>query len=289
MGVLGSLLVTPRVAAEEHAVRTEPELRHFNLYDYAGTAAIAAAYYTVELTQHNARSPVWKGPVLFDRAARNWLLADSHRARDAAVRGADVLWYASTAYPVLDALVTPNVRGRELAVSWNMTMMNFQSFMLTSLLIRMPHKWLGRTRPDSIGCATDDQYSVHCGHEGMFASFPGGHVAVSMTGAGLSCAHHLHGKLYESAVADGVACGAALTAATGVGWLRMRSDSHWLSDQLIGTALGLFSGYGVPTLLYYHPFWRHEPTGASRVSRARVSVLPWLDTQTWGAALLVVD
>lgn len=275
----------PAPAASGYA----PKFRRFGLYDYLGTAGLAGAYYLVEFTQHNAQSAVWSGPFGLDRPVRNWLVADSKHARDIAVDWADRFWYFSAVYPVADALVTPAIRTRGVEVSWNMTLMNFQSFMLVSLLIRMPHKWLGRTRPDSIGCASDPNYSVHCGHEGMFASFPGGHVAVSMTGAGLSCAHHLHGELYGSPLADGIACGTALAAAGVVGWLRMRSDSHWLSDQLVGTGLGLFSGYLAPTLLYYHPFWRKPAPTTGRASGVRIAALPWIDTQTLGAALTIID
>jgi membrane-associated phospholipid phosphatase len=266
-----------------------PDFRRFGLYDYLVTAGVTGGFFLVEFTQEDPRSPAWTRPLPLDRPVRDALVADSLRAREAAVTGADWLWYSSVAYPVLDAAITPAVRTGGVEVSWNMTAMNIQSFMLTSLLIRMPHKWIGRTRPDSIGCATSPDYSRHCGNKTLYASFPGGHVSVSMTGAGLSCAHHLHGKLYGSPLADGMACGSALTAATLVFWLRMRSDSHWLSDQLMGTAVGLFSGYAVPSLLYYHPFWRKRPQHTSRTSGAHVTALPWLDAHTLGAAVIMVD
>lgn len=284
LGACGVLLGSGQAAAEY-----TPKFRRFGLYDYLGTASIAGAYAVVELTQDNARSATWKRPVLLDRAARSWFAADSKRARDDAVTAADWLWYASVGYPVLDAAITPAIRSGGFESSWNMSLMNFQSFALVSLLIRMPHKWLGRTRPDSIGCAKDPNYSSHCGNETLYASFPGGHVSVSMTGAGLTCAHHIHGELYGSPLADGVACAAALTAATTVGWLRMRSDSHWLSDQVIGAGVGLFSGYVVPTLLYYHPFWRKKPPVKVEPSTPRVAALPWIDEHTLGAALLLID
>ncbi len=259
------------------------------MYDYVGTAAVTGAYFTVELTQHNVRSATLTRPILLDRPARNWLVARTKHGREQAVMWADWLWYTSVAYPVVDAPVTSAIRTGGIGVSWNMTMMNIQSFALASLLIRMPHKWLGRTRPDSIGCAKDPTYSSHCGNDGMFASFPGGHVAVSMTGAALTCAHHVEGGLYGSPLADGTACSAALAVAATVGWLRMRSDSHWLSDQVVGTGIGLFSGFFVPTMLYYRPFWRRPSEVTAKAPSVSVAALPWIDEHTLGATFLLVN
>lgn len=288
--------VSTRTAAADDAnpYPYQPTFRRFGLWDYVGTAAVSGAYYAVELTQKGPRGADWTGTLPLDRQFHEWLAADTRSGRDAADKWSDHFWYASVAYPILDALVTPTIRSRGVEVSAHMTLMNFQSFMFTSLLIRMPHKWIGRLRPDASGCESDPNYTNHCGNDGLYVSFPGGHVAVSMTGAGLSCAHHVHAQLYGSDWADGAACGAALGAASLVGYFRMRADKHWLSDQLTGTAIGLFSGYLVPTLLYYHPFWRswgnppRVSTAASSTS-TRWSVMPLLSPETLGAAFIVVD
>lgn len=283
------------VADDDSPYPYQPTFRRFGLWDYVGTAAISGGYYAVELTQRGPRGADWTGPLPLDRPLRDWIAADTKTGREQADHWSDVFWYSSVAYPVLDALVAPTIRSRGVEISAQMTLMNFQSFMLVSLLIRMPHKWIGRLRPDAIGCASDPTYTDHCGNDGLYVSFPGGHVAVSMTGAGLSCAHHMHAGLYGSTWADGAACGAALGAASLVGYFRMRADKHWLSDQLAGSLLGLFSGYLVPTLLYYHPFWQphSQPraAGASGASGfgARWSLAPWLSQDTLGGAFVLVD
>jgi membrane-associated phospholipid phosphatase len=282
---------SPAVAADEPD--SLGAFRRFGVWDYVATGLISGSYYAVELTQDGPRGADWTGPLPLDRPVRDLLAAETRGERDAASSISDQFWYASVAYPVLDAAITPALRTRAPFVSWHMTMMNFQAFMTVSLLIRMPHKWLGRRRPDAIGCAGDPQYTRHCGNEGMFVSFPGGHVAVSMTGAGLSCAHHLHGRLYGSSLADALACATALAAATTVGYFRMRADAHWLSDQLVGIGAGLFAGYAIPTLLYYHPFWYRAPERAvaSRPSapQRRWTVLPMLEPTTLGASFVVLD
>jgi membrane-associated phospholipid phosphatase len=284
---------TSRALAADEAEELGP-FRRFGVWDYVATGVVSGGYYLVELTQDGPRGADWTGPLPLDRPVRDAFAANTRRARDAASSISDGFWYASVAYPVLDAAITPALRTRAPFVSWHMTMMNFQAFMTVSLLIRMPHKWIGRQRPDAIGCADDASYTRHCGNEGMFVSFPGGHVAVSMTGAGLSCAHHVHGKLYGSALADGLACGTALGAATTVGYFRMRADAHWLSDQLVGIGAGLFAGYLVPTLLYYHPFWSAAPKrmlarAPSARQRQRWTVLPLLAPTTLGASLVLAD
>ncbi len=42
--------------------------------------------------------------------------------------------------------------------------------------------------------------------------------------------------------------GAALAA--GAGWLRMAGDAHWLTDVLVGAAVGTAVGVAVPRLLH---------------------------------------
>jgi membrane-associated phospholipid phosphatase len=279
--------LSPERAENEY----RPRLRPFNGYDYAGTALVSGSYYLVELTQDGPRGADWTKPLPLDRPLRDALAANSAAGRDSAHTASDVLWYASVAYPVLDGAITPWVRSGGPYFSWQMTMMNLQAFMTISLLVRMPHKWIGRTRPDALGCAKDPKYSRHCGSAGLFVSFPGGHVGVSMTGAGLSCAHHLHGELYGSKLADGAACSGALTAAALVGYFRMRADAHWFSDQLTGVALGAVSGYVLPTVLYYHPFWRAASGGARRAAseNSRWTLRPLVGDGALGATFIWLD
>jgi len=285
--------VCSRVEAQSEGVVYRPEWRKFGAVDYVVTGAMAAAAVTLELTKGGPTEATWTEPIPYiDRPAREVLVGPSREARVRATKISDALWYASMAYPVFDVLLTPPLRNSSYVPVWQMTMMNVQAYAAAALLVRPPQKFIGRTRPTVVGCKEDPEYSSQCGRNVSLVSFPGGHFAASMTGAGLSCAHHLHGELYGGGAADVIACGSALGTASMAGYLRLYADEHWLSDQLIGGAMGLFSGYALPTLLYYRPFWgdaaRRAPV-APAAGALRWSIVPKLTRDTLGMSLLLVQ
>lgn len=267
----------------------DPSWRPFGLWDYLGTAATLGAFYAVE-SQSGPTKAHWKGPILFDRPFRNFIAADSRLGRNQGDNLSDLFWYTSVAYPVAAALVVPPLRGKGgVKTSYQMTMMNLEAFAVVSLLTRIPHKALGRARPLAIGCADDEEYSEQCGRPAMNVSFFGGHTAVSTTGAGLACAHHLYGHLYGDETADTVACGAALVAGQMVSVFRMQADKHWLTDNIVGSLVGFSVGFGMPTFLHYKPFWRPartpEPPPSAVAPPVTVTFMPVISTQSAGAAL----
>jgi len=276
----------------DQGVRKTPELpaRAFALPDYLATASILGGYYAIEFTQSDPRGASWTKPVPgLDRGVRNLLVASTRHGREQADRASDWFWYGSVAYPTLVAPALSAARGRGLASSFQMTMMNVQAFAVTSLFLRAAHKWVGRSRPNTLGCAEDPNYDSQCSSDARFASFPSGHAGISMTGAGLSCAHHIHGKLLGDSVADAAACAAAVGAAGAVGVLRIRADRHWVSDTLIGSGFGFAVGYLLPTVLYYKPFWQ-QPTSPSAPSQAatRWTILPMVTQNSASLSVSVV-
>ena len=66
-----------------------------------------------------------------------------------------------------------------------------------------------------------------------------------------------------------------------------------MSDQLIGGAAGLFAGYGLPTLLYYRPFWRDAPkpmkAAAPSTDNLRWTIIPNLTPDALGLSLLLFE
>jgi membrane-associated phospholipid phosphatase len=267
--------------------------RRFGVWDYVGTGLTLAAFYTIELGFDGPTRAHWTAPVPpFDEPVRDATVAGSRAGREAADRWSDAFWYAGVAYPALDAIATPLVHG-SLDAAFQMTLLNIEAFALTSLLVRIPHKFLGRSRPLTLGCAKSEEYSEQCTTNGRFVGFPGGHLAVSATGAGLSCAHHLHNDLYGSPWADAIACGANITTALVTGFLRLRADKHWLSDQIVGLAIGFGAGYALPVWLYYRPFWESAPRSPARQGRAvdpsqaRWGVAPLVTPELLGGMLLI--
>jgi membrane-associated phospholipid phosphatase len=136
-------------------------------------------------------------------------------------------------------------------VATEMLAMNLEAYAFSGALALSAEK-LGRVRPAERGCEGDAEYSPKCGNDAALnSSFASGHTALAFTSAGLTCAHHQHLPLYGGGARDLAACLVALSAASATGVLRVMSDNHYTSDVLIGMGIGLFGGYGLPTLLHY--------------------------------------
>ncbi|HVJ21957.1 MAG TPA: phosphatase PAP2 family protein [Polyangiaceae bacterium] len=289
--LLGLTLYSSRARADDFHYR--PEWRKFGAVDYVATGATVAALVTLEFSQGEPTYATWTSPVpLMDVPVRDAIVADSRDARERATLYSDWLWHGLAIFPFVDVTLTPLNRGADGAAIWQLSMINVQAFATAGLLVRIPQKWLGRTRPTVIGCDEDPDYSSQCKSTIRFASFPGGHFAAATTGAGLTCAHHLHGRLYGGS-GDIIACGSTLGAAGLVGYLRLYADEHWLSDQLVAGAMGLFSGYVMPTLLYYRPFWRSAPKPA-KAAQVQAGTLSWtlapqITPDTLGISLLLLE
>ncbi len=240
--------------------------RSFGWWDAAALVTIQGLFYVVEYTQDAPDRAHFTAPLpAVDTPFRDLTLASTRKRRESADEASDYLWYASIAYPFASTAIVPWFRGSDWRPPVMMNLINLQAFVVSGLIVRMPHKWIGRTRPSVIGCEEEgEEYSAKCGAPSQLASFPSGHTQIAMTGAGLSCAHHIHGDLFGNALADAAGCGAALAAASAVGYLRMRGDRHWLSDTIVGAGIGFAIGYGIPTLFYYHPFWEGSEERAAR-------------------------
>ncbi len=265
--------------------------RRFEWFDWLGTAAALGGYYAVDLGLPPLRESSWEGPLPgIDEPVRGVLVLDSRRARERAEWVGNRLSYASVSYPVLLTALAPVRAERGFDALLQLNLMNLQAYSVSSLLARLSHKLVGRTRPAARGCEEDPDYDRLCGSRAQYASFFGGHAATTMTGAGLACAHHLHARLLGGGLADAVGCGAALVVAGGVFLTRLQADRHWLSDNLVGAAVGLASGYGLPTWLYYEPVWRRDespPTGRrSSAPGASWAVLPALGSHSVGVQWL---
>jgi membrane-associated phospholipid phosphatase len=264
--------------------------RRFGWWDYLATGWTLGSFYAIESGLGPPQSAPWKGTIPpFEEPVRSLMRAPTREGREQAGELSDYFWYANIAYPVVVAAVVPPIRGARFDMIWQLEMMNLQAYALVSVFVRIPHKLIGRTRPNDRDCQEDPEYDRQCVDPSAgYVSFPGGHVGVAMTGAGLSCAHHLHGELFGGGWPDAGACILALLSAETVGILRLRADKHWLSDNLVGAAAGFGIGYGLPTLLYYHPFWGDPPARKStpRGDELYWTVAPQVDGERYGLSLV---
>jgi membrane-associated phospholipid phosphatase len=227
----------------------------FRTLEYVTTAATGAAaigfFYFAKPSNH----PLWVGPVLFDEPVRNLLRLRTRTGILTAEAASGAIAIALPVQSLLDSLLPPVVDG-SYDVMWQLGMMDAQSYALSGLLTASLYDTTGRARPSYAACKAGTSIDPYC-DSGEFASFPSGHTAVSMTGAGLMCAHHGELPLYGVPALDVAACVEGLALATSVGVLRLMADRHYASDVLTGGAIGFFSGYALPRLLHY---WR-RPLG----------------------------
>jgi membrane-associated phospholipid phosphatase len=63
--------------------------------------------------------------------------------------------------------------------------------------------------------------------------------------------HHAYVPLYGGGVLDALACVGALGVATSTALMRVATDVHYVSDVMMGAAMGSAAGLLIPWLLHY--------------------------------------
>jgi membrane-associated phospholipid phosphatase len=258
-----AMLRTGPAAAQKRLVWNEDWPR-FRTWEYVATGVAVAGGLGMEHFTAQPREPRWVGPILFDDAVRRALVAPSRGSREAAGIASDVTWLASQWYTqVVDAaLVTYLLDDGNVDVAWQMSMLNAQAMAVGFVLTRATHRLVGRTRPLRQACEDDPDYDGLCPFPGNNAGFVSGHTSMSAVGAGLTCAHHQYLPLYGGGAGDVAACVGVSAVAMTTGVLRVVADRHYVTDMLVGYALGFGVGYGLPVLLHYRHGTPAEQFGA---------------------------
>lgn len=224
----------------------------FTVAESIATASMAAGILVTQLALPDTERRL-TGGVLLDDGTRDLLRADTLSAQHTMASVSDALLYALMVMPFADAAIAW-VAHDAPEVAAEMVAMNTQSMALTFLVTQVTKWAFGRARPYQAAClasAGDDPEAACPDESGHHESFLSGHTSMAFTSAGLICAHHENLPLYGGGAADPAACVMALAAATTVGTLRMTADRHYLSDVIMGAALGLVSGYALPSFLHY--------------------------------------
>jgi membrane-associated phospholipid phosphatase len=222
----------------------------FRPAEYVVTATAGMASLLAYFALPTRDQPRWSGGILFDDAARNALRAQSPAARDRVRTLSDVTALSTLVWAVgVDSLLVPLARGSG-SVAWQLTLIDAESFALSTLVTTTMFKTIARARPSYEDCLRDPSFDPLC-NSGATASFPSGHTNIVFTAAGLSCAHHMNVALYGGGVADGIACGGTVVLASATAALRVIGDRHYMSDVLVGGAIGFGTGFALPMLLHY--------------------------------------
>jgi membrane-associated phospholipid phosphatase len=249
---------SPAERAEEsapaHRLSWAPHTR-FRPVQYVITFGTPVLFRLIDENTREAEQPRWRGPVLFDAAARDLLGIDSGEGQRRAMRLSDYGWYGAMAWPFIDAAVVALVLDRNADVAWQLSALALQAYALSGFVTLLTIKATARQRPLDHGCGEGSD-APGCWLEPR--SFPSGHTAGAFAGAGLVCASHLNLPLYGNWAADRAACIGAQAIATATAVLRVSADRHYASDVIIGAGIGTGVGYVLPTLFQYATSGRHD-------------------------------
>lgn len=244
------LLWAPQARAQDASFGWDPRWQKFRPSEYVLTGVAGSAALVLYFGVHDARAPRLSGGVLFDDYFREALRLRDPEQRDAARTVSDWTALSTMGWAIaVDSLIVPLARG-STELSGQMLLMDAEAFSFSTLITTLIFKTVARARPSYVDCERDSNYDPLCKLHPM-GSFPSGHTNTAFTGAGLSCAHHLHVPLYGDRTADVLACAGTLALAATTGTLRVVGDRHYATDVLVGAMIGFAVGYGMPTLLHY--------------------------------------
>lgn len=143
---------------------------------------------------------------------------------------------------LVDIVLVPLVQ-HDVHLVWQATSAHFLALGTALSIDAIAKHATSRERPYGQRLCPEFPDLPQCDNDDLYASFFSGHSALSFTSAGTSCALHLSRGLYGNLLADVVGCAVPVLGASATGALRIASDSHFLTDVLVGATVGFLSGY----------------------------------------------
>ncbi|MEJ7728888.1 MAG: phosphatase PAP2 family protein [Polyangiaceae bacterium] len=244
----------------EPTIVWNPDWPKFRTGEYFATGAFAAiAIASLAIPDDDGR---WHATNSFDLGVRDALRLSSRDARDIAGDASDLGLTISLNHLMIDALVVAWWGHGRGSVAFQMTLINFETIAFSTAVNSLVKSLTARQRPYFDECSTTTRFADRdeCNGTDRYRSFFSGHTSTAFAAAGLTCMHHANLPLYGSTAADAAGCVVALTAASATSALRIMSDNHYASDTLVGAAIGLGSGLGLPWLLHYRGGAEKEAT-----------------------------
>jgi membrane-associated phospholipid phosphatase len=227
-----------------------PNWPKFRPIEYVLTGAAGVASIGIYFYLKPPDEAKWTGGILFDDAARDALRVRSPGALKHIRLLSDVSAVSAAVLVVgVDSLLVPLARGKS-DVAAQLVLMDAEAFAFSTLITTTTFNTVGRARPSYADCQRDPSFDPLC-RSGPISSFPSGHANASATAAGLSCAHHTHLAIYGNRIADAVACGTTVALALSTSTFRVMGDRHYVTDVLVGNAIGFSIGFLAPTVLHY--------------------------------------
>jgi membrane-associated phospholipid phosphatase len=240
-------------------VRWDPRWQRFELANYLSSAGLlAVSIGALAIPPDEER---WTETNSFDNSVRNALRLNGRDYQFIARDASDILLAASLNQLLVDSLVVTWWGHDNGDVAWQMALMSVEALayntavnsLVSGLTSRQrPYAYPIEGTPGADRCVGDANERLEdCFGNKRYRSFYSGHTSVTFAVAGLTCMHHAHLPLYGGGAGDVIACVTGFALAGGTGVLRIVSDQHWMSDVLVGAAIGTFNGLAIPWLLHY--------------------------------------
>lgn len=226
-----------------------PEWGHPGWENVVVTGVLLSSALAINIGLDNYAPPRWRGPILADRVVHESLRASTPAGVKVAGRISDALVGSLILTPLVVEPTLIYLKSDDSTAAGRLALVNAQSMALVLFTTTALKHAFGRQRPPLGDCWSDPHADPSCATRET-VSFPSGHSSMAFVGAGLICLNH---EVFSplGGAWDRVACYGALGAAASTGVLRMVAHQHYLSDVLVGAALGLAAGYLLPKALYF--------------------------------------
>jgi hypothetical protein len=223
--------------------------RRHHPVDYVATGVFATAALVAEVVPERDE-PRWLGGLGFDDGFREAFVLGTFEDRRIAARISDITLAALVTYRFVDTALVTWAGQRSGDAAWQMAAIDLQAMAFTLAITNASKRAFERERPSGTACRDDATYDRRCTEQSRDGSFYSGHTSLAFTAAGLTCVHHAHLPIYGPA-GDVLGCVGSTLAATAVGFERVLADRHYISDVLLGSAVGVFSGAVMPWVSFY--------------------------------------
>lgn len=274
---------TPAPPARERPPRLawRPEWSRFSFDEAILTLGLTSLLVAAELLPNATTAPNFGGMVI-DDAVRDGMRLRLSSDRDLARAASDVLQGINIGMPFLfDALLVTGIGDGAWESAFQMGLIAIEAYVVTLVVWRITSSLARRERPIVAECNAGDP-SGYCADARAPQSFYSAHAANAWTGAGLTCLFHTSMSTFGDEAADGTACGTAVAFAALGGVLRIMSDSEYMTDVVVGAALGFVSGYVLPWLLHFQGRARPELVPAT----SAFVPLPMVTSDTYGVQVI---
>lgn len=194
----------------------------------------------------------WTSHFGVDESARDVLRAPGAHWRQRAEDYSDIGITLAVSYPLLvDSLIVSSWYRDSPDVGVQTALIDLEAISFTLAIQSLANLATGRERPYGRTCGTDlDPNTSDCVNDNRYRSFFSGHTSASFSTAAVNCVHHTQLPIYGQGNAW-LPCAGGFAVAGAVGALRIVSDFHYLSDVLVGAAVGTGVGIAVPLVLHY--------------------------------------